>query len=106
MLIAALTGIVLIVLRFFRGPGRKRRTCAHCGAVPQHGYSQKAESEHKDIEPLCAACLVKQLEKDYAAYRGRCVVLRPVDTERAGGDVVVETHSAGGEGRGPSLRSG
>jgi hypothetical protein len=78
MLIAAFTGVVLIVLRFFRGQGRQKRTCARCGAAPQHGYSQKAESAHQEIEPLCAACLVKQLETDYAAYRGRCVVLQPV----------------------------
>ena len=78
MLIAAFTAIALIVLRFFRGRGRKKRACARCGAAPEHGYSQKAESEHKDIEPLCSACLVKQLETDYAAYRGRCVVLQPV----------------------------
>jgi hypothetical protein len=78
--LVAVAGAVtaLVVRRFLRGGASRKRTCARCGAAPQHGYSPKAESDHQDIEPLCAACLIKQLEQDYAAYRGRAVVLQPV----------------------------
>jgi hypothetical protein len=69
--------IVLVALRLLRG-GSRKRLCARCGSAAQHGYSLKAESEHQNIEPLCLSCLLKQLEQDYAAYRGRTVVLQPV----------------------------
>jgi hypothetical protein len=70
--------IVLVALRLLHGGTPGKRTCARCGAAALHGYSQKAESEHKNIEPICLACLLKQLEQDYAAYQGRTVVVQPV----------------------------
>ena len=78
--VVAVAGAVtaLAARRFLRGGTSRKRACARCGAAPQHGYSRKAESAHQDIERLCTACLVKQLEQDYAAYRGRAVVLQPV----------------------------
>ena len=78
--LVAVAGAVtaLVARRLLRGGASRKRTCARCGAAPQHGYSRKAESAHQDIEPLCGACLIKQLEQDYAAYRGRAVVLQPV----------------------------
>jgi len=78
--LVAVVGAVtaLVARRFLSGGASRKRTCARCGAAPQHGYSRKAESAHQDVEPLCAACLLQQLERDYAEYRGRAVVLQPV----------------------------
>jgi hypothetical protein len=70
--------IVTVALRLLRSGASRKRLCARCGAAARHGYSLKAESEHQNIEPLCLACLLKQLEQDYAAYRGRAVILQPV----------------------------
>jgi hypothetical protein len=76
-LLAVGTAIVLVALRLLRGGASRKRLCARCGAAAQHGYSLKAESEHQNLEPLCLACLLKQLEQDYGAYRGRAVILQP-----------------------------
>lgn len=70
--------VVLVAVRLVRGGASKKKSCARCGAGARHGYSPKAESARLDIEPLCVSCLLAQLEQDYAAYRGRVVVLQPV----------------------------
>jgi hypothetical protein len=58
-----------------RGPRRKQ--CARCGQQAAHGYSQVAESNAKQITPLCLSCLVEQFRHDYADFRGRAVVIAP-----------------------------
>lgn len=58
-----------------RGPRKKQ--CARCGQQAAHGYSQVAESDPKQITPLCLTCLIKQLGQDYADFRGRAIVIAP-----------------------------
>ena len=58
-----------------RGPRKKQ--CARCGGQAAHGYSQMAESDPKQITPLCLTCLIKQLRIDYADFRGHAVVVAP-----------------------------
>jgi hypothetical protein len=58
-----------------RGPRKKQ--CARCGQQAAHGYSQVAESDAKQIMPLCLSCLVEQLRRDYAEFRGCAVVIAP-----------------------------
>jgi hypothetical protein len=79
ILIALAVVVALIVgVTRFRGGKLRRKICARCGAFAQHGHSQKAESDLKDIVPLCLSCLLAQLEQDYSIYRGRAVVIQPV----------------------------
>lgn len=58
-----------------RSPRKKQ--CARCGQPAAHGYSQVAESDPKQITPLCLSCLIGQLHKDYADFRGRAIVIAP-----------------------------
>ena len=57
------------------------KVCAVCGAKSQHdsqyGYSQHAEEDPAKMMALCRKCLIAQLEKDYASYVGRAVVIQP-----------------------------
>jgi hypothetical protein len=58
-----------------RGPRKKQ--CERCGQQAAHGYSQVAESDAKQIAPLCLSCLVEQLRRDYADFRGHAIVIAP-----------------------------
>ena len=58
-----------------RGPRKKQ--CARCGRQDAHGYSQVAESDPKQITALCLTCLIEQLRRDYADFRGRAIVIAP-----------------------------
>jgi hypothetical protein len=58
-----------------RGPRKKR--CARCGQQGSHGYSPAAESDPKEIVPLCLLCLAEQLRRDYADFRGHAIVIAP-----------------------------
>ncbi len=58
-----------------RGP--RKKLCARCGHGAAHGYSRHAESDAKEITFLCLSCLAEQLQSDYAAFRGRAVVVEP-----------------------------
>jgi hypothetical protein len=53
------------------------KTCSVCGAESKYGYSEYAEEEMKNIKSMCLKCLVSQLEKDYATFSGRAVVIQP-----------------------------
>jgi len=53
------------------------KRCSVCGAESKYGYSEHAE-EVKNIKSLCQKCLIIQLEKDYATFSGRAVVIQPV----------------------------
>jgi hypothetical protein len=55
----------------------RNRLCAHCGQRAAHGYSEAAEADSKRIAPLCLACLVVQLRKDYGEFHGRAIVVAP-----------------------------
>ena len=55
----------------------RRKECARCGQQAAHGYSQIAESDSKQITPLCLSCLIDQLSRDYAEFRGRALVIAP-----------------------------
>jgi hypothetical protein len=57
--------------------GPRKKQCARCGQQAAHGYSQVAESDPKQITPLCLACLIEQLRSDYAEFRGHAVVIAP-----------------------------
>lgn len=63
-------------LDFFRRDPRKRR-CAHCSQPAAHGYSQNAESDVKEITPLCPPCLSELLQRDYGEFNGRALVIAP-----------------------------
>ncbi len=63
-------------LGFLKRSPRKKE-CARCGQQAAHGYSQVAESDAQQITPLCLTCLVKQLRRDYAEFRGHAVVIAP-----------------------------
>ena len=54
-----------------------RRRCSVCGAEPKYGYSEHA-GDIKNIKSICRKCLIAQLEKDYATFSGRAVVIQPV----------------------------
>ena len=54
-----------------------RRRCSVCGAEPKYGYSEHA-GDIKNIKSICRKCLITQLEKDYATFSGRAVVIQPV----------------------------
>lgn len=58
-----------------RSPRRKQ--CVHCGQRAAHGYSEVSESDLKRIVPLCLACLVKQLRRDFGEFHGRAIVVAP-----------------------------
>jgi hypothetical protein len=71
--------LLWVILSFLR---RKKKTtlvkeCSVCGAESKYGYSEHAE-EVKNIKSLCQKCLIIQLEKDYATFSGRAVVIQPV----------------------------
>ena len=53
------------------------RVCSVCGAEPKYGYSEHAEDIRK-LTSMCRKCLMAQLEKDYAIFSGRAVVIQPV----------------------------
>jgi hypothetical protein len=57
--------------------GSRKKQCARCGQQAAHGYSPVAESDAKQIAPLCLSCLVEQLRRDYADFRGRAIVIAP-----------------------------
>ncbi|MBZ5683372.1 MAG: hypothetical protein LAO24_25105 [Acidobacteriia bacterium] len=78
LLALAVVAVALLAVRQLGGWMSGNRSCARCGAAARHGYSQKAESAQKDIEPLCVSCLPAQLEQDYSAYQGRVLVVQPV----------------------------
>jgi len=54
-----------------------QRRCSVCGAEPKYGYSEHTE-DIKNIKSICRKCLIAQLEKDYATFSGRAVVIQPV----------------------------
>ena len=54
-----------------------RRRCSVCGAEPKYGYSEHA-GDINNIKSICRKCLIAQLEKDYATFSGRAVVIQPV----------------------------
>jgi hypothetical protein len=58
-----------------RGPRKKK--CVRCGQQAAHGYSPVAESDAKQITPLCLSCLIEQLRHDYAEFRGHAAVIAP-----------------------------
>ena len=64
------------LLDFLKRNPRKKH-CAHCGQQAAHGYSPAAESDPKEILPLCLRCLAEQLRRDYAEFRGRTIVIAP-----------------------------
>ena len=73
--------VVAIVIYFFA----RRKTewpvgkpCSSCGAVSAFGYDQQAE-DLENIRPMCFKCLMSQLEKEYASFAGRAVVIQPAD---------------------------
>jgi len=56
-------------------PGKR---CSLCGAESTYEYSENAVGETKNVKPLCTRCLVSQLNRDYAAFSARAVVIQPV----------------------------
>ena len=56
---------------------RERSNARAAEQQAAHGYSQVAESDPKQIAPLCLACLIEQLRRDYADFRGRAIVIAP-----------------------------
>lgn len=63
-------------LNFLKRSPRKK-SCARCGRQAAHGYSQGAESDSREITPLCLTCLSAQLRRDYADFRGHAIVIAP-----------------------------
>jgi len=64
------------LLNFLKhGPSKKK--CARCGQRAAHGYSLAAESDPRQITPLCLTCLITQLSNDYSGFRGRAIVIAP-----------------------------
>ena len=57
--------------------GLRKKQCARCGQPAPHGYSKKAESDSKQIVPMCLTCLIDQLNRDYLGFRGHAVVIAP-----------------------------
>ncbi len=64
------------LLDFLKRDPRKK-PCARCHGPAAHGYSEKAESEVKQITPLCLSCLSEQLQRDYNEFHGRALVIAP-----------------------------
>jgi len=58
-----------------RSPHNKK--CIQCGQRAAHGYSEAAESDCRQIKPLCLPCLIGQLRSDYADFHGRAIVVAP-----------------------------
>ena len=54
------------------------KQCSICGDESQYGYSEHVEEDIKNIKSLCRKCLITQLEKDYATFSGRAVVIQPL----------------------------
>jgi len=68
-----------IARKLFGGePRSDRQPCAQCGGQSKYGYSPRAETDPKDIKPMCGRCLVRQLLRDYSEYAGHAVVVQPV----------------------------
>jgi hypothetical protein len=61
---------------FLKRDPRKKK-CARCEQHAVHGYSQAAESDVKQILPLCLDCLRIQLQQDYSEFNGWAVVIAP-----------------------------
>lgn len=72
--VALISVICFLVRRRTEWPVGK--PCAVCGAESAYGYDEHAE-DFEHIRPMCLKCLVRQLEKDYAGFAGRAVVVEP-----------------------------
>ena len=53
------------------------KECSVCGAESKYSHSGHPEDPN-NIKSLCKKCLITQLEKDYATFSGRAVVIQPV----------------------------
>jgi hypothetical protein len=80
MVLGCAAGVTLLLLLLTR----KRRSlvgsvCEGCGAESRFGYSERAEEDPRNMRPLCLRCPVGQLERDYANFHGRAVVVDPAE---------------------------
>ena len=78
LLACILAAVVYFVVRRKTDVWPVGKPCSLCGAESGYGYDKEAE-ELANIKPMCLTCLVAQLEKDYAAFAGRAVVIQPAD---------------------------
>jgi hypothetical protein len=69
--------MVLLLRRRWESPLDK--PCSVCQGKSQFGYSDHAEAEFGKIRPMCLPCLISQLQKDYASYGGRAVIVEPAE---------------------------
>jgi len=78
-LIAAIGSLAVIAaVLFYLRKGRSTPRCAACGAPSRFGYSKHAESDRKDIVPLCLRCLTTKLGNDYQPQGARALVIEPI----------------------------
>src|SRR4030065_222562 len=68
---------ILSSFLFRKNKSTTAKKCSVCGGEPKYGYSEHAE-DLKNIKSFCRKCLITQLEKDYATFSGRAVVIQPV----------------------------
>jgi hypothetical protein len=76
ILIGIIFSWIAYSLLFRKKKKPSRRVCSICGAEPKYGYSEQAE-DIKTIKSMCRKCLMAQLDKDYASFSGRAVVIQP-----------------------------
>jgi hypothetical protein len=76
LVFALVVAVYLVVRRKSDWPVGK--PCSVCGAVSGYGYDKEAE-DLASIKPMCLKCLVEQIEKEYAVFTGRAVVIQPAD---------------------------
>ena len=75
-------GVLAIVVVFALRSLRRHSDhahCVYCGSPSVYGYSLHPETLPERSQPLCRACLVGQLEKDYREFSGNAVVIQPAD---------------------------
>jgi hypothetical protein len=65
---------LFLLVRRIKSPMGK--ACSICGAESNYGYDEYAE-DLENIKPMCLRCLVLQLEKEYARFGGRAVIIQP-----------------------------
>lgn len=55
---------------------KQAKTCS-CGNPPVSGYSSCAETQLKNIEPVCNGCLLSRFAQEVSTYQNKAVILEP-----------------------------
>src|SRR5690349_12410837 len=70
-------GFLILFFSTRKTPSPVGQPCSVCGAPSQHGYSTHAEEFADKLKPMCQQHLIAQLQKEYASFTQRAVVIQP-----------------------------